>query len=120
MTLPGKVWQKCAVLLLSVQSPLVLAEDNSVLLMLTLVKALVAGALLLGIAFVILKVYGKWRGNISAVGPVRSIQVNDRLHVSQKLTVYSLSWHGKEYLLAEAAQGVTVIDQRPKEKEEQA
>lgn len=113
----GKSLQKATALFIGLQSTIAFAQEASIPLVWMLVKALLAGALLLAITFVGLKAYVKWRGSDSLIGPPRDIKVCDRVRISQRLTVYSLSWGEKEYLVAEAGQGLTLLDCRDKKQE---
>ena len=104
-------------LLLS-HSPFAMAQAGTDFLIWTFAKALLSVLVLLGLTFFGLKAYVHWRvqGSSAATG-VAEIGLRERKRVSNGLTLYSISWKDKEYLVAEMGSNLTVIDKTEKDVE---
>ncbi|WP_237057161.1 hypothetical protein [Microbulbifer sediminum] len=99
-------------------SPFASAQAGSEFLAWTFFKALFAVLVLLGLTFAGLKAYVHWRGLGNAAGGSASdISLGERKRISNTLTLYSVSWKGREYLVAEAGSNLTVIDKTEKDVE---
>ncbi|MFI2813210.1 MULTISPECIES: hypothetical protein [Microbulbifer] len=106
-----------AVLLVS-NSPVAMAQAGTDFLVWTFAKALLSVLVLLGLTFVALKAYVHWRGQGSSTGGnTAEIGLQERKRVSNSLTLYSISWKGKEYLVAEMGNNLTVVDKTEKDVE---
>ena len=107
---------KLAAGLLLSYSHVAMAQAGTDFLIWTFAKALLSVLVLLGLTFIGLKIYVHWQGQgSSTVGSAAEIGLRERKRVSNSLTLYAISWKGREYLVAEMGSNLTVIDKIEKD-----